>query len=138
MLFQKERFIKKKRCHIPHSNSDWLLCPSGSSFESLIAAEENAFISSWILWAPIFLNSAHSLAKTKDLFYCWPTDESSWVSDGLGSTWAAGGEGRIKPMDPLCTWHSTYCRWDLCSCLVRTKTTQTDVFLSQGLLQYSR
>lgn len=49
-----------------------------------------------------------------------------------------GGEGRIKSVDPLCTWYSAYkSKWDLCRCLLRTKTTQTDVFLRQGILQYS-
>jgi len=118
MLFQKKRLNKEKRCRILCPNNDWILRPSGSSFPNLTASEQNAFISSWILWALIPLNSADLFAKTEDAF-CWPTDESFWVGGHLGSTRVAEGEGRLKSTDPLHTWHSAYSRTDFCRCLLR-------------------
>lgn len=90
MLFQNEKFIKKNRCHIPHYNSDWLLCPSGSSFANLIASEKKSFYFFTNFVSSSIPKECTFLAKTEDLFCCWPTDQSSWVADGLRSTEVAG------------------------------------------------
>lgn len=106
MLFQKEKFIKKKKSHIPHSNSDWLLCPFGSSFASLTVPEENAFSSSWNLWAPVFLNSAQFWQRQKiysaaDLQVNHPEGEMAREVHGL----LGWGQNKICGS----TMHLTFC-----------------------------
>lgn len=106
------------------------------SLWQLIPESENAFISSWILWASMPLNSADPLAKSEDAFCCWPADESPWIDDDLGYAWVAGEGGQTKIYGSTINWHSAYSKRDFCRYLLGIKTMWTEVFLSQRLQLY--